>query len=208
MNKFFLPIFLIAALVLVSGCTQGGQTSTQSPSPTQTPTVIPTETGKLCPAVCNPLWQLRGNECTFNRCGSGCGADGKTLFETEAECKMKISPTETLPPTPQADNENMVEITSAGFEPKSITVKVGESATFTNKDTSPHWPASAVHPTHKVYPGSDIAKCQNEAEKTNIFDACKGLNEGESWTFTFNEKGTWKYHDHLSSGLTGTIVVE
>jgi len=35
----------------------------------------------------------------------------------------------------------------------------------------------------------------------------RGLAEGESYTFIFNEAGNWRYHDHLRSSLTGTIVV-
>jgi len=31
---------------------------------------------------------------------------------------------------------------------------------------------------------------------------------GESWSFKFDEGGTWKYHDHLNPGATGMIVVE
>ena len=64
-----------------------------------------------------------------------------------------------------------------------------------------------MHPTHKVYPGSDIEKC-GTAEESNIFDACRGLKEGESYEFTFNEKGSWRYHDHLNIKNTGSIIVE
>ena len=97
--------------------------------------------------------------------------------------------------------ENTVEMSSTGFSPNSLTVKAGDTVTFVNKDTNQHWPASAVHPTHTVYPES--GGCIGSK-----FDACKGLAEGESWSFVFNEEGTWKYHDHLSSSLTGTIAVE
>lgn len=101
---------------------------------------------------------------------------------------------------------NVVEITSSGFNPKILNVKVRDSVTFVNKDSAEHWPASAMHPTHKVYPGSDIEKC-NTAEERNIFDSCRGIAQGREYKFTFNEKGSWKYHDHLGSGLMGTINV-
>ena len=100
---------------------------------------------------------------------------------------------------------NAIKITSTGFEPKTLTVKAGTTVTFVNEDSNKHWPASAMHPTHTVYPGSDIKKC---ASNENIFDACKGLVSGESFFFTFNEKGSWGYHDHLRSSSTGKIVVE
>lgn len=103
--------------------------------------------------------------------------------------------------------ENMVKITASGFEPKTLTVKAGTTITFVNEDSNQHWPASAMHPTHKIYPGSGIEKC-GTVEETTIFDACRGLAQGESFYFTFNEKGSWKYHDHLNVPSTGTIVVE
>ena len=96
---------------------------------------------------------------------------------------------------------NAIKITSTGFEPKTLTVKAGTTVTFVNEDSNKHWPASAMHPTHNVYPES--GGCIGSK-----FDACKGLEQGESFSFTFNEKGSWKYHDHLSVSSTGTVVVE
>ncbi|OGY91672.1 MAG: hypothetical protein A3H70_01375 [Candidatus Komeilibacteria bacterium RIFCSPLOWO2_02_FULL_48_11] len=121
---------------------------------------------------------------------------------------------ETAPPviaepetTPPAESSALVVLfTENGYEPASLTVKKGETATFTNTAANPTWPASAKHPTHTVYPGSDIAKC-GTPEAANIFDACKGLSEGASWSFTFNEAGTWNYHDHLNPTKFGKIVV-
>nr|MBI4156538.1 hypothetical protein [Candidatus Woesearchaeota archaeon] len=101
----------------------------------------------------------------------------------------------------------IIELTSEGFNPKSLTIKQGQKVTWVNKISEETWPASAMHPTHKVYPGSDIEKC-GTSEESNIFDACKGLKEGESYGFTFNEKGTWRYHDHLNIKNTGSIIVE
>ncbi len=94
-----------------------------------------------------------------------------------------------------------VEITSTGFSPATVTIKAGEKVAFVNKGSGLHWPASAVHPTHAMYPES--GGCIGSK-----FDACKGLATNEEWSFTFNEKGSWNYHDHLNPSLTGTIVVE
>lgn len=101
-----------------------------------------------------------------------------------------------------------VEITSSGFSPKTLEIKQGDTVVFLNKDTNPHWPASAMHPTHTVYPGSGISKC-GTSEQSMIFDACEEINQGESFTFTFNEIGSWNYHDHLNPGaFFGTIKVK
>ena len=102
-----------------------------------------------------------------------------------------------------------IEITSAGFSPNTLKVKTGDSVTFINKDSDKHWPASDIHPTHTLYPGTNIGTCFSgtDEEKAKMFDACRALEQGESWSFTFNEKGIWGYHDHKASTLVGTIEV-
>ncbi len=109
--------------------------------------------------------------------------------------------TEEIP----SNSGNTVTITADGFSPKTVTVKAGTTVTFVNEDSNQHWPASAVHPTHEAYPDSGIKKC---GTGELIFDACAGLAQGESFSFTFNEKGSWNYHDHLRPTNRGTIVVE
>lgn len=105
----------------------------------------------------------------------------------------------TAPPT--EGQENIVEITAAGFSPNTLTIKQGDKVTFVNRDTAKHWPASDIHPTHTLYP--ETGGCIGSK-----FDACKGLAQGESYSFVFNIKGNWGYHDHLNPGLKGTIVVQ
>ncbi|MEK6949791.1 MAG: cupredoxin domain-containing protein [Nanoarchaeota archaeon] len=99
------------------------------------------------------------------------------------------------------NNDNTIEITVSGFNPSSLTINAGETVTWINKGSSQAWPASAVHPTHKVYP--ETGGCIGSK-----FDACKSLKQGEAYSFTFNQKGTWRYHDHLNSGSIGTIIVQ
>src|SRR3990172_6989615 len=67
-------------------------------------------------------------------------------------------------------NSNVIEITSSGFTPSTLTISKGTTVTFINKDTEEHWPASAIHPTHQAYPGSGIEKC-GTSEQNMIFDA-------------------------------------
>ncbi|MBI2133437.1 cupredoxin domain-containing protein [Candidatus Woesearchaeota archaeon] len=93
-----------------------------------------------------------------------------------------------------------VKITASGFDPATITINSGESVTWTNSDTKPHWVASAAHPTHDEYP--ERGGCIGSK-----FDSCGSIGPGESFTFGFSRKGSWKYHDHLNPGLTGTVVV-
>lgn len=96
---------------------------------------------------------------------------------------------------------NIIEITSNGFSPNPLTIKQGDAVTWINKNTVEHWPASAIHPTHNVYP--EPGGCIGSK-----FDACRGLKQDESFSFTFNEKGEWNYHDHLDVSKFGKIIVE
>lgn len=113
---------------------------------------------------------------------------------------------------PSTGDVKMVEIASTGFNPSSLTVNAGDTVVFVNRDAALHRPASAQHPTHLLYPGSGADKCGTAGAANGNFDSCKGLVEGESWSFIFNQKGEWKYHDHLNCcsdpAFFGTIVVE
>ncbi|MEK6950886.1 MAG: hypothetical protein AABX13_04150 [Nanoarchaeota archaeon] len=130
--------------------------------------------------------------------------EGTTETATEPATKIATTSTTSKPSGPAT---HAVEITASGFLPGTVTVKAGDKVEWTNEHSVDAWPASAVHPTHKAYPGSDINKCESK-DRDNIFDACQRLRQGGSWSFVFREKGTWKYHNHLNPGQTGTVVVE
>lgn len=86
-----------------------------------------------------------------------------------------------------------VAIGDLGFTPATLTVPANTTVTFTNNGQGAHWPASDPHPTHTNVSG---------------FDASRGLATGESYSFTFTQKGTWGYHDHVNTSLRGSIVVQ
>ena len=98
-------------------------------------------------------------------------------------------------------NSVVVEITENGFSPETVTISKGDVVVFMNKDSAPHWPASAVHPTHDEYPQK--GGCGGSA-----FDACREIGPGESYTFVFHYEGTWTYHDHLNPSIYGYVIVE
>lgn len=85
-----------------------------------------------------------------------------------------------------------IRITDTGFSPSEITVKQGTEVAFINDGSKSHWPASAPHPTHTDY---------------SAFDSKKPVEPGSSWTFTFDQAGTWKFHDHLNPGQRGSVTV-
>ena len=139
------------------------------------------------------------------------GLAGFFLFrDTEAPISSPIispSPSQTAPspiiqetPSPSVE-QNVVVYTDAGYSPSTLRIKKGGTVVFKNQSSRQMWPASAVHPTHRNYPttGGCIG---------STFDACRQVQPGDSWSFKFDIAGSWKYHDHLSPGDTGTIVVE
>ncbi len=102
---------------------------------------------------------------------------------------------------------HVVAYSDSGYAPKELTIKKGDKVTFRNESARETWPASAMHPSHTGYPGSSIGKC-NTPEENQIFDACRGLKQGEEWSFVFGEQGEWFYHDHLRPDMFGKIMVQ
>lgn len=106
-----------------------------------------------------------------------------------------------------SENGTTVTYTNSGYTPQTITIETGTTITFVNQSNTRMWPASDVHPIHAEYPGSNISKCGSD-EEGQIFDACSSIESGGSFSFQFNEVGTWTYHDHLNPSRSGTIIVK
>lgn len=102
--------------------------------------------------------------------------------------------------TPKAE-EKVIIYTDAGYSPSSLQIKAGDTVVFKNESSQSMWPASAMHPAHKDYPTT--GGCLG-----STFDACQGIQPGESWSFKLDIAGDWKYHDHLSPKNFGTIIVQ
>ncbi len=132
---------------------------------------------------------------------TGTQATGQYGVQTPPAQPANGAPSTIPPAVPPAAKTVTIEITSLGFSPNSIEINAGDTISFANKDANPHWPASAMHPTHAAYP--EPGGCIGSK-----FDACKALSQGETFEFTFNQKGTWEYHDHLNPTLSGTIIVK
>lgn len=86
-----------------------------------------------------------------------------------------------------------VRYTNTGFQPANLTVPVGTMVDFINQSDKEMWVASNVHPGHEILP---------------TFDQFKGLAKGQNYMYTFDQKGTWAYHDHINPALEGVITVE
>lgn len=116
---------------------------------------------------------------------------------TVPQTQDQQSATEEQSPTENGEammrkEESAVTLTNAGFEPKTITVKVGDEVVWLNKSGGVATVDSAQHPTHLVYP------------KLNLGN----FDDGEEHRLVFNEVGKYNYHDHLNPSRFGTVVVE
>jgi len=86
--------------------------------------------------------------------------------------------------TPSISNlQTLITIKNFTFNPSSITIKAGETVTWTNKDSAPH-----------------------AITATGIFNS-KILNKGESFNYTFNEIGIFNYTCTIHPQMKGTIIV-
>lgn len=94
-----------------------------------------------------------------------------------------------------------------GFSPSTMTIKKGDNVTFVNQSSSGMWVASAMHPTHAVYDGTNL-NTHCAAGATPSFDQCKNTPNGGTYSFTFNKLGSWSYHNHSAASDFGKIVVE
>jgi plastocyanin len=117
---------------------------------------------------------------------AACGSKGSSYYAPAASTPVGSAPTDapTSAPVP-AGNETKVEISGFAFSPASVTVKVGDTVTWTNQDSASH----TVALDDKSASSSSLAK-------------------GASFSFTFNTAGTFTYHCGFHSSMTGTVVVQ
>jgi len=80
--------------------------------------------------------------------------------------------------------ENIIEITDNGFDPSDIEISVGESVTWTNEDNT----------IHSVVADDDT------------FDSGE-LDEGEEFSYTFDEAGIYQYGSDEDPSFDGIVTV-
>ncbi len=88
--------------------------------------------------------------------------------------------------------ENMVTLSSDGYSPATLNIKVGTKVTWVNKSGATATVSSDPHPTHTAYTPLNLGQFKN----------------GEMLSLTFEKSGTYSYHNHLTPTQKGTIIVE
>jgi plastocyanin len=82
-----------------------------------------------------------------------------------------------------ASKTYQVAIKNFAFDPAGMTVKKGDTITWTNNDSAPH-----------QLVGSGFAS--------------EVLSNGATYSFTFNETGKFDYHCSIHPSMTGSLSVE
>jgi plastocyanin len=89
----------------------------------------------------------------------------------------------TQPPSGSSDR-NTISIANMSFGP-STTVTKGTTVTWTNNDYTPH----------------TVTADNNSFNSGN-------LSYGSTFSHTFSNSGTFKYHCSIHTGMTGSVVVK
>lgn len=104
------------------------------------------------------------------------------------------TPSVSVVTEPEAIDPNAPAIaytTDEGFVPKRLDIEPGSQVRFVNESDKPFWPASNIHPTHTILPE---------------LDAGRPISPGETWAFTFETRGFWRFHNHLAPERGGLVV--
>jgi amicyanin len=107
--------------------------------------------------------------------------------ETQAETQNQTHASEQNTQN-QTESTSDVTIKNSAYSPAKITVKVGSKVTWTNQDSM----------QHNVAPDEDYG---------DEFRGSELLNRGETYSFTFNQPGTYTYHCTPHPFMHGTVVV-
>jgi len=100
-------------------------------------------------------------------------------------------PTTAAPTTPSPPSPVAVTIQNFAFDPASVTVPKGTTVTWTNQDSAPHTIASDATPLFSM--GALFTSNQ--------------LGQGQTFSFTFNNEGTYLYHCGIHPFMKGTVTV-
>lgn len=93
----------------------------------------------------------------------------------------------TSPVATPSEGALSVSIKDFSFAPATLTVKAGETVTWTNEDAAPHTVTSTDGPGV-------------EAKVTSLFDS-GSMGQGETFSYTFETAGTYAYECTIHAGM-------
>lgn len=108
---------------------------------------------------------------------------GVLFFNKKGSLYSNPQPTQGTQTTTEASAANTVAIQNFAFSPATLTVKAGTTVTWINKDSA------------------------NHAIKSDTFNS-PSLAQGETFKFTFTNKGSFSYICSIHPTMQGKIIVE
>jgi plastocyanin len=116
---------------------------------------------------------------------AGCGSSSKDNSTAAAPAATTAAAT-----TPAAPSGNAgavaISMKNISFSPKSVTVKVGQTVTWTNDDSVDH----------------------NVTADNNEFSASDNFGKGKTFSYKPTKAGTIKYNCTIHPGMEGTLIVQ
>lgn len=114
-------------------------------------------------------------------------------------------------PTPSADGaggspraRSDVTLEAIAFEPSRLEIETGTTVTWTNEDEGVAHTVTSGTPKKEGIPGLSEDK---EGKHDGVFNG-ELPDAGDTFEFTFDEPGTYRYFCAIHAPMTGTIVVE
>lgn len=133
--------------------------------------------------------------------GAACGGGTEsTPPAQEAAPAPSTEPSEA--PAAGSGSPTEVTIEDFAFAPKKSSVSVGDTVTWTNADDILHTVTSGIGQKQGV-PG--VTKDKN-AKPDGVFD--QEMEFEDTFEYTFDEAGTFKYFCAIHPGMVGTVVVK
>lgn len=184
---------VVTAVVLVSGCygpttspnatvqptgeTPGEITPVMTPIETIAPVMTPIET--ITP-VMTPIETIVTGTPSATTTGTVTGI--ATTTGTATGVSSGTTTTGTAAATMTVAAVNAVDIKSTTFDPAIITVSIGTTVTWTNRDNKPH------------------------TVRGSGFDS-GSLDPGQTFSRTFSSTGSYDYGDPGNPSMSGTVIV-
>jgi amicyanin len=110
-------------------------------------------------------------------------ADTMKMNDTSSNSKAATNDSAT---SSDAVATTSVDIKGMAFSPANITVKVGDTVTWTNNDAVAH----------------DVTETDGQNGPKSTL-----LQPGKSYVFTFDKAGTYNYNCSIHPGMTGSVIV-
>ncbi|MFP5298592.1 MAG: plastocyanin/azurin family copper-binding protein [Actinomycetota bacterium] len=113
-----------------------------------------------------------------------CGGDGEPSSNGEATGSVEV------------------KISAFRYMPDPVEIGVGDTVTWLNDDNIDHTVTSGTQREQGV-PGVEEG---SDAKPDGIFDGALA-EKGETFSFKFDEAGTYPYYCAIHAGMTGTVEV-